>query len=410
MKCYRHPLVDSVHSCANCLKAVCNGCLVFEGSRELCPPCKELISRGSRVRGLVIGAAIAGVVVGAVGFAYAAMKKHPKPPPRVSKELPPPVSLGEQWKAKLAKEPCDRKLAMRAAQELLKDNAARDTIAVVDNFYAKCPPLPRLLWEKYTAHERIGEFDKAAEAATKLIESDPDDQDFYWWRGKMLAASNKHAEAENDFVQALTILPNANHIPFDLADTYEKLKRPCDALRVLQDYSGYHPFGGSYPALEARFARLERDGNCGSVAGQGKIVRLKFPPKASTIPVRAKFNDATEGLFVVDTGASMVVLTRKFADKLGIPDEKPTLWVTTANGRTQVQLASVDVIDVRGARARRVPVVVADTFNDGTSDGLLGMGFLGRFDVRVSAGDGLLEIAPRKANAGPAAPEARELR
>lgn len=409
MKCYRHPDVESVHSCANCLKAVCKDCLLFEGSRELCPPCQQLIRRGATQRAVVIGAVVAVVVLGAGAFAYTAAKAHPKPPPRVSRELPPPVSLGEQWKKKLAKEPCDRKLALKAAKELLKDNAARETIAVVDEFYAKCPPLPRLLWEKYAAHERLGEFDKAAEAATKLIESDPDDQDFYWWRGKMLAAANKHAEAEADFVQAMTILPTAKNIPFNLADTYEKLKRPCDALRVLEDYRGYHPYGGSYPALDARFARLEKEGNCGAVAGEGKTVTLKFPKRAQTIPVRARFNGDTEGLFIVDTGASMVVITRKFANRLGIPEEKPTLWVNTANGRTQVQLASVDLIDVRGAKARRVPVAVADTLEGGGADGLLGMGFLGRFDVRVSAGDGRLEISPRGAS-GPRAPEARDLR
>lgn len=351
MKCYLHPERDSVHSCANCLKAVCNDCLSFEGSRELCPPCKAMISGGNRMRGAVIAAAVLAVAGGAGFFAYSASQKHTKAPPRTSKELPPPISLGEQWKAKLAKEPCDKRLALKASQELLKDNAPRDTIDVVDGYTAKCPPLPRLLWDKYTAHERLGELDLAAQTASKLIETNPDDPDFYWWRGKALAAAGKHAEAEPDFVQALAILPKSDTVSFALPDVYEKTNRPCDALRVLEDHMGLQEYYGSYPVLEARVERLQKTGGCPSLVGEGKPFVLRFPPNARTIPVRAKFNDKVDGKFVLDTGASMVVISRAFADKLGIPKEKGTIWVNTANGRTQNQLASLDMIDVKGARA-----------------------------------------------------------
>lgn len=395
MKCYRHPDVDSVHSCANCLKAVCNDCLTFEGSRELCPPCRAMISGGNRARTIVVAVLVMGIVGGASYFAWAASQKHQKAPPRTSKEVPPPLSLGEQWKAKLAKEPCDRKLALKASKELLKDNAPRETIAVVDAFVAKCPPLPRLLWDKYTAHERLGEFELAAATASKLIESNPDDPDFYWWRGKALAAAGKPLEAEPDFVQALAVVPKSDTVSFALADVYEQTKRPCDALRVLEDHMGLQEYYGSYPLLEARVERLQKTGSCGSLTGEGKPIVLRFPPNSGTIPVRARFNDSVDGKFVLDTGASMVVISRVFANKLKIPQGKATIWVNTANGRTQNQLASVDVIDVKGARARRVPVLISDSLGPGLDDGLLGMGFLGRFDLRIASAEGRLELSPR---------------
>ncbi len=397
--CYLHPAIPSVHACSNCLKPLCGGCLSFQGDRELCPPCLKMISGSGRTRAIVIAVLGLAVAAGVGGFAYRA-SQTPKPPPPASRVAPPPLTMGEQWKARLEKEPCDKELVSRASRELLKDNAARDAVGVIDRYNEKCPPLPRLLWTKYSAHEQLGEHELAAAAAGKLIDDNPDDQDFWWWRGKSYLAAKKYAEAERDLVQALTILPGANHVPFDLADTYEKQKRPCDAFRVLEDHRGYHPYQGSYPLLEARLERLQKEGACESTMGEGKPVTLRFPPGGNVIPVRVKFEGVEgkkeEALLLLDTGASMVTISRRLATKLGIREGEKTLTMLTANGRTRMQLAMVEAIDVRGAVAKSVPVAIADDLGDKKMDGLLGMGFLGRFDLRVMPKQGKLEIVPRE--------------
>ena len=93
------------------------------------------------------------------------------------------------------------------------------------------------------------------------------------------------------------------------------------------------------------------------------------------------------GLFVLDTGASLVSVTKSFANKaklsVAIEDE---VTLQTANGVTDGLLATANSIQVGNAYSTFVPVVVVDDAKLGTEDGvsgLLGMSFLSRFVVKL---------------------------
>lgn len=95
--------------------------------------------------------------------------------------------------------------------------------------------------------------------------------------------------------------------------------------------------------------------------------------------------------FVVDTGASQVVLSREDAIAVGLePDELNYLGrANTANGEVRtaaVRLGTVQLGDMTDTRVRAV-------VNDGQMEGsLLGMTYLGRFDtITISNGELILK-------------------
>lgn len=81
--------------------------------------------------------------------------------------------------------------------------------------------------------------------------------------------------------------------------------------------------------------------------------------------------------FLVDTGATNVVLTRADARALGIDPAALTYDrpVMTAEGRTEAAAVVLDHLAIAGARVNRVEALV---IADGLETSLLGMSYLGR--------------------------------
>lgn len=80
---------------------------------------------------------------------------------------------------------------------------------------------------------------------------------------------------------------------------------------------------------------------------------------------------------MVDTGASVVALTREDALRLGLrlaPSDF-TVTVETAAGPTKAARVDLGSVSVAGARVERVPAMVV---RDGLPHSLLGMSYLGR--------------------------------
>jgi aspartyl protease family protein len=93
--------------------------------------------------------------------------------------------------------------------------------------------------------------------------------------------------------------------------------------------------------------------------------------------------------FVVDTGASQVVLTQKDAENAGIAlaDLVYSGRANTANGRVRIAPVRLDSIDVDGVEMRNIRASVNEG-QMGTS--LLGMTYLERFSRIEIAGGALV--------------------
>jgi aspartyl protease family protein len=84
--------------------------------------------------------------------------------------------------------------------------------------------------------------------------------------------------------------------------------------------------------------------------------------------------------FVVDTGATLTVLSRSVADRIGLDYGGGTpIQVMTANGIVKGWRVSIDSLRIGNATERNVDAAVVD--NDSLPIGLLGMSYLNRFDM-----------------------------
>ena len=160
--------------------------------------------------------------------------------------------------SRLKNEPCDRTVVVQLEDVLLDAGDVRGTLAAADAFFEACGDYPRLRWFTYAAHKRLGQWNEAIAEATKLIEDDPNDKDFWWWRGICYEHLGRWRDAAADYEKAIAVQPRLTSIPFNLADMYEKMGKPCDAAGVIRRYLEHHPESASDAAVSARLTRVSR--------------------------------------------------------------------------------------------------------------------------------------------------------
>jgi len=101
---------------------------------------------------------------------------------------------------------------------------------------------------------------------------------------------------------------------------------------------------------------------------------------------------------ILDTGATMTVLSTDVAIELGLTSdsESQVATVNTAGGQVQVNLTRVKSMGIKGARANNVVVAIHDLpdIQPGI-DGLLGMSFLNNFLVTLDSKQGQLSLSHR---------------
>ncbi len=99
-----------------------------------------------------------------------------------------------------------------------------------------------------------------------------------------------------------------------------------------------------------------------------------------TAVIEVKLNQRLATEMMVDSGASLTVLTRATAAALGITPAHivDRIIVATANGRTELPIVYVNAIEVGGLRRSQVAVAVGGPTLD---IGLLGQDFLSHYDV-----------------------------
>ncbi|MGB8699873.1 MAG: retropepsin-like aspartic protease [Thermosynechococcaceae cyanobacterium] len=98
--------------------------------------------------------------------------------------------------------------------------------------------------------------------------------------------------------------------------------------------------------------------------------------------VDVAFNQRRTFEMLVDSGASLTVITRSMATALGITSAHvvQNITVQTANGETTMPIVYVSAVTVGGLTTQQVPVAIA---GPDMELGLLGQDFLQRYDVSL---------------------------
>jgi len=121
-------------------------------------------------------------------------------------------------------------------------------------------------------------------------------------------------------------------------------------------------------------------------------MRIPFPPDIpprAIVRLRGRRAEA-ETLGLIDTGASVVVLPRELAERLGYDlATAPTVQVHTANGLIRVPTLTLAEVALGEARVRDVEAV-CHALDDDTLPVLIGLSFLRQFVVTLDFRRGFL--------------------
>jgi len=213
--------------------------------------------------------------------------------------------------------------------------------------------------------------------------------------GKAAYTRGDYAEAERLFASAIVHQPRQPLLHYHHAVALTQLGRWREASRAYETVLGLSP-----PAdIAAATQRALRD--------LAPILRTRraAPPEAVSVPLERRggvwFTDATinetrTARFMIDTGASLCVISPELAESLGIrpePDAR-VIELQTANGRTSGRLVRIASIRVGEAEAINVPSVLVASANLGNG-GILGMSFLSGYVVTIDPARRLLNLGPR---------------
>lgn len=384
--CEVHTMERAVASCGSCGRALCAEC-VAEGDGSACGPCAQLQRRRRQRlrRALAIGAVpLCGALVGlgALGRRSAAEREAAR---AARASHPPPEE-------KLA---CDRGAIISVGEGLLRQDNPQGALDLSNRYLRQCGEYPRLRWITFSAYKQLDRLDEAIAEAGRLIAERPTDPDYFWWRGELQERQGRREAAAADYRQSLANQPLLQRIPIDLFEVQQALERPCEALVTLQRYADLYPTLARDGRTQRRMdqARL-RGGGCAEHAGAGSATFTPSPEDGLVrAPVRAEGQGAAaDGTFVVDEQASFAVLTRAFAQRLGL-QEGEAISIVIAGALRPARLGRLEALAARGARARHVEVAVVSDLPV-AADGLLGLSYLWRFAWERR--DGGLTLRPRK--------------
>lgn len=116
--------------------------------------------------------------------------------------------------------------------------------------------------------------------------------------------------------------------------------------------------------------------------------KIIFSLEDEGIKVTARLNNRTDASLIIDTGASMVMLRKYMAEKLNIDLEKvpKDIDLQMADGRKVkakfLKLASIRIQDVE-AEDVDTAILLEEVSEIKMGDGLLGMSFLKRFNMKI---------------------------
>ena len=140
-------------------------------------------------------------------------------------------------------------------------------------------------------------------------------------------------------------------------------------------------------------ARNPPQGGSGISAQGSTTIPIQVRGRHIIVPVT--FNDSVTGNLVLDTGAGQTMISKRIANDL-------RLYTTGAGtrigigGAVSVSTATLDAVRVGDADVKNLRVSIHDIPFNAFEEGLLGMDFLGRFQMSLDIEKRVLILAPRK--------------
>jgi clan AA aspartic protease (TIGR02281 family) len=290
--------------------------------------------------------------------------------------------------AELNREPCDQQAIADLGKALDAAGYRREAANAHIRFSATCGGHAASLRAAANIFLKISDYANAVTVATDLIKLEPFNDNGFFLRAVAHNQAGSYQRAIDDYLTAIELFGNKDRISsvsyLGIARSYEKLGRFCDAMLPLQSWISLNPARNDTSQVRVIIDDYMKKGNCSLATGSEETFAVPRQHRPVTLPVTI---NGTRGVFILDTGATLVALKKAFAQKASVVvDQSSTVQLHTANGIADGKLGRAATIQLRSLQAKDVPIVVEDdakaTFGDGI-DGLLGMSFLSRFKVTI---------------------------
>jgi clan AA aspartic protease (TIGR02281 family) len=165
--------------------------------------------------------------------------------------------------------------------------------------------------------------------------------------------------------------------------------RPATSTSTRDRIQSFAPPASAPSAMSAGIARA----GTGSSA-EKRVYRIRVAPGMGGMRVNVRLNDRVVAPFLIDTGASDVVIPEAVAQQLGIEVGPNTMKARygTANGVIESPVVLLDSVELQGARADDVRASISASM----PIGLLGLSFFNRFTYRIDATAGIVTLVPNE--------------
>jgi clan AA aspartic protease (TIGR02281 family) len=220
---------------------------------------------------------------------------------------------------------------------------------------------------------KLSDYTTAEHIASDLIRLEPFSDNGYFLRALAHDGNKSFKSAIDDYVTAIEML----------ARDYERLGQFCDAMLPIEQWVALDPSRHDTTQTRAMLSDYAAKGGC-AAASSGGTETFPAAGPGRVVKVSVLINNVS-GTFILDTGASYVVMKASFAEKAKIDLEQgSTVRLHTANGVVDGKRGRADMIQLRSLKARGVPVVIeADDSAAYGAEGLLGLSFLSRFNLTI---------------------------
>ena len=277
---------------------------------------------------------------------------------------------------------------------LLEAGYPRETDQVLEKASSRCGGSDEILVYRYKARFIASDFRAALQFADQLVQSDPAEAQFRYWRGNAYEELKDFSSALTDYLNSVQLLGEPSSISpqnfYDISRMYAALGRYCDAITPLETFVFFDPARRRTAQITKLISEYASKGRCDVLyaGGSARVSRLSLPGMTGVNTLIVTINGVS-GNFLLDTGATYVAVTSNFGLKAKLNMENAIqLPIKTVGGNIVADLGYAATVNVGAAQGYSVPVAVlrgsADPFGN-RLDGLLGMSFLARFQLNLSS-------------------------
>jgi len=286
--------------------------------------------------------------------------------------------------ARLNREPCDKQAIYSLGEGLVKAGERRIGANAYLGYAATCANGEG---DKRRAADillGLGDYDRTIKLTTELIAVNPANSAYRYLRGKALVDAKRYDEALTDYANTIELSDKRRDIGewvfLEMSNIYAALKQYCSAITPIQTYVAIDPANRNTPKMRQLILEYGNQGNCDVRYAKGSD---SFPHNGDNV-IRAKVSvNGVDGSFILDTGASFVVLSSSFAARAKADVSGKSVPMETLNGTTDSTLGRAATIRVGRVEATDVPILIQNRSVGRDIDGVLGMSFLSRFDLSI---------------------------